>query len=52
MSISTRERELFGDPLDAVERVLCSIVVLTGAAANAALAAAAAVFLYVVLGGL
>jgi hypothetical protein len=52
MAIAQRERQAFGQPLGAAERVVGGIVVAAGALGHAALLAAAGLLFYVLLFGL
>ncbi|WP_162832668.1 hypothetical protein [Halorubrum tebenquichense] len=49
MSVSTVEREVFGDPLAPIDRFVCGLIVAVGAIGHAALAAAIVTFLYAVV---
>ncbi len=52
MSVTTFERQTFGEPLTAVERLIGGVVVAAGAIGHIALGLTAAVFLYALLFGL
>jgi len=52
MSVSDVEQELFGEPLRPIERAVAGALAAIAVPAHAALAAAAATFLYVLVIGL
>jgi hypothetical protein len=52
MSVSDVEREVFGEPLRPIERAVAGVLAAIAVPAHAALAAAATLFLYVLVTGL
>ena len=51
MSIATREREAFGEPLTTIERAIVGVLAAVAAAGGVALGTAALVFFYLLLIG-
>jgi hypothetical protein len=51
MSIATREREVFGEPLTITERAIGGLVAVIAAAGHVALGTDAVVFLYLLVVG-
>ncbi|WP_198951546.1 MULTISPECIES: hypothetical protein [Halorubrum] len=49
MSVSTVERDIFGDSLAPIERLVCGLIVAVGAIGHAALGAAAVLLFYAVV---